>query len=258
MWEDLLRQLPFPPVVTLTGGGGKTGLMYYLVTQLASEELPAVATSTTKLSAYGHSFTEIHHWWEGIQWLKNLSTAPRSVTTLVMGQDKDNPAKMLGIPSHWVDRLAAQFPNTYFLVEGDGSAGRSLKGYYSHEPVIPNSTRLLIPVIGIDVLGAPLSDIYVYRAERVSQMLKVPLGKPITEEMVVRLLFHPEGYLRKCPSHCSVVPFINKVEGQAALSQALNITKGILSYCRVDQVIIGSLKRKKFKRFFREGKHNDH
>lgn len=255
-WKGLLNKLP--PVVTLIGGGGKTGLMNYLVNLLASSGAQAVATTTTKLSAISskHRFAEIHSIAEGCQLLKNRAKG-QGVITLVGGKDTNNNDKMVGIPKEWVDQLAAQFPNTYFVVEGDGSAGRSLKGHLPHEPVIPTSSRLIIPIIGIDVIGSPLNSTHVHRPERVTQMIGAQAETTITIEMVLKLLFHPEGYLKNCPSHCLVLPFINKVEGPEGLRQARRLAQGILSHGPMEQVIMGSLIRKEFTTLFREGE-GDH
>lgn len=254
-WIELQNNLP--PVVTLIGGGGKTGLMNYLVALLVSSGAQAVATTTTKLSTLNkeNRFAEIHNVAQGYQLLKNSANG-QGVLTLVRGQDTNNNDKMVGIPKKWVDQFAAQFPNIYFVVEGDGSAGRSLKGHLPHEPVIPASSRLLIPVIGIDVIGAPLNSSHVHRPERVAQMIGAQVEATVTSEMVLKLLFHPEGYLKNLPSHCSVLPFINKVERQKDFRQAQRLAQGILSHGSIEQVIIGSLIRQEFTTLYREGEEN--
>ena len=134
------------------------------------------------------------------------------------------------------------------MVEGDGSAGCSLKGHLPHEPVIPTSSRLVIPVIGVDVLGKPLNSNFVHRPERVTQMTGVPAEATITIEVVLKLLFHPEGYLKECSPNGPVLPFINKVEGPEALRQANKLAQGmLLGHGQIEQVVIGSLMRHEFK-----------
>ncbi|SHK01255.1 selenium cofactor biosynthesis protein YqeC [Desulforamulus aeronauticus] len=249
IWKEILQELPSPAVVTLIGGGGKTGLLYYLVNHLNSLGIRAVAATTTKLSALRRDsrFIEIHSITEGCELLRNRIEEQAAVT-LVYGKDHNNPEKMMGIPREWVDQLAQQFPQSIFLVEGDGSAGRSLKGHLSHEPVIPASTRLVIPVIGIDILGAPLNSHFVHRPERVTQMTGAPAETVITTEMVLQLLFHSEGYLSQCPPNSQVLPFINKVEDSLGFRQAQQLAEGILSrqHAQIQNVVVGSLARQEF------------
>ncbi len=248
IWKEILQELPSPTVVTLIGGGGKTALLYYLVNHLNSLGIRAVAATTTKLSALRRDsgFAEIHSITEGCELLRNRIEGQATVT-LVYGKDH-NPDKMMGIPREWVDQLAQQFPQTIFLVEGDGSAGRSLKGHLPHEPVIPASTRLVIPVIGIDILGTPLHSHFVHRPERVIQMIGAPAETVITTEMVLQLLFHSEGYLSQCPPNSQVLPFINKVEDSLGVRQAQQLAEGILSrqHAQIQNVVIGSLARQEF------------
>ncbi|WP_459910456.1 selenium cofactor biosynthesis protein YqeC [Desulfotomaculum defluvii] len=235
-----------PKVITLIGGGGKTGLMFYLVNLLKSNGVRAVATSTTKLSS-DSSFSKINSVTEGLDLLRN-GVAEQGPVVLVLGMDDMNPDKMVGIPKDWVDYLAAKLPYIFFIVEGDGSAGRSLKGHLNHEPVIPASSKLVIPVIGIDVIGVPLNSYFVHRPERVTQMIDAPAEANITVDMVLKLFFHPQGYLKQCPAKSQVMPFINKVEGPIGFGQAQELAKGILSkkHNQIQNIIMGSLVRQRF------------
>lgn len=248
-WQKFLRNLPLPRVVTLIGGGGKTGLLYFLLNHLQALGMEAVAATTTKMSGLRSQsgFVEVKNLTEAAELLQQRRQRPEPLT-LVGGRDSQQPDKMVGIPGAWLDQLATEFPNTFFLIEGDGSAGRSLKGHLAHEPVIPQSTGLVVPVIGFDVLGAPLNSNKVHRPERVTQMTGQPPESTVTIELVLRLLLHPEGYLRRCPPHSQILPFINKVERAAALCQAKQLAAGILAsqQAQIKRVVMGSIVRQEF------------
>lgn len=54
--------MQFPRIVTIIGGGGKTSLLYYLLTVVKEIGWTAIGTSTTKLSSHclsGASFFTI-------------------------------------------------------------------------------------------------------------------------------------------------------------------------------------------------------
>ncbi|MEG6615946.1 selenium cofactor biosynthesis protein YqeC [Peptococcaceae bacterium 1198_IL3148] len=240
-------KLPLPRVITLIGGGGKTNLMYYLMAAIKSLHISAVATSTTKLANQrppGVDVVEINSVATACQAVERAGLAQRHLT-LVRGQDKSNPEKLAGIPAEWIDQLAAKFPEVAFVVEGDGSAGRSLKGHLAHEPVIPASSNLVIPVIGIDVLEANLDATAVHRPERVRELTGASLGAVIDEELIVKILFHPAGYLRNCLPGQQMIPFINKVETAIEKKQAQILANQILAQKkqRVQSVVIGSIKQ---------------
>src|SRR5439155_18042091 len=80
------------------------------------------------------------------------------------------------------------------------------------EPVIPAETTLVVPVVGADVLGKPLDDANVHRAELVSALTGATLWAPITPEIVARVLAHPDGGRKSVPAGARVVVLINKVE----------------------------------------------
>ena len=237
-------------MITLVGGGGKTSLMYHLLTQLKCSGHTAVAAATTKLAARpwpGSRFVVVRSLEAAVDAVGRALTASEHLT-LVSGPDEADPEKMRGIPPAWIDALAAAFPDTFLVVEGDGSAGKPLKGHLAHEPVVPLSTRLLAPVIGVDALGAPLDAGHVHRPQRIVELTGARPGSPVTNEIIVDLLFHPEGYLQHCPDSCLVLPFINKVETPERRRQAEELAAMILAARRpqVCGVLLGSVQEDAF------------
>jgi molybdenum cofactor cytidylyltransferase len=247
VWKDLILGLEQPRLVTLIGGGGKTSLMYYLAGLLTAGGHAVIATTTTKLASHeqpGFRFAAAQSL-EQAEAQVAKALRQHEAVTLVSGQDAGNAAKMAGVPPAWLEALARQFSDTIFIVEGDGAAGRPLKGHQAHEPVIPEASRVVVAVIGVDVLDKPLSAEWVHRPERVSELTGLPLNSPVTEEAVVRLLQHPEGYLRNCPEPSLVVPFINKVETPEDEAWAETLTEAVLAvgHPKIGGIISGSVQR---------------
>lgn len=254
VWEEMISGLQPPRVITIIGGGGKTSLMYYLQSGLNLVGLMAVAATTTKLCREASCcYVPIASLAEGCEAVETVLGQDRLIT-LVAGVAAGESAKMAGISPDWIDRLAGRFPDTVFLVEGDGSAGKPLKGHLAHEPVIPASSGLVIAVVGIDALGVPLTEVGVHRPERVTELTGVEPGMPVTVQSVVRLLLHPDGYLRQCPPASRVVPFINKVESPEQHRQAQKLAAAILAgrHPQVEAVVIGSVRRQAFRRVVAE------
>lgn len=246
IWRKLIEKAKVPRVVTIIGGGGKTSLMYYLLRVLKGNGYTAIGATTTKLSnqpVSGNRFVQISNveaGYKGVQLAREL----QDHVTLVFGEDKAT-GKMLGIPRTWIDQLATGCRDVVFIVEGDGSAGKSLKGHLGYEPVIPNRTSLLIPVIGIDCVGMELDFQSVHRPERICELTGAIPNSVITTELITKLLFHSQGYLHNCPGHNLIVPFINKVESIIQQQQAEKLTCQILAskHSQIGGVVVGSLLR---------------
>ncbi|MBP2626150.1 MAG: hypothetical protein H6Q68_861 [Firmicutes bacterium] len=245
IWSNLIRSIQPPRVVTIIGGGGKTSLMYYLLTMLKDMGYNAVGTTTTKLSSKqlsGNCFVQIPSVEGGYKAIEEAKDIQDHVT-LVSGEDSKVPGKMVGIPGEWIDQLATIYRDVVFVVEGDGSAGKPLKGHLEHEPVIPSSSSLVIPVIGIDSMRVQLNLQSTHRPERICELTGAIFDSLVTTEIITKLLFHPQGYLRNCGEHNVIVPFINKVESVIEHQQAEELAQQILTskHPQVGGVIVGSL-----------------
>ena len=245
IWSNLILNMPLPRVVTLIGGGGKTSLMYYLLTVLRGACCTGIGTTTTKLSAQyvsGTCFVAISSVDAGCHVVEQ-SRGMQDHVILISNDNVRSSGKVSGLISEWIDQLAARNTDVVFVVEGDGSAGNSLKGYLGHEPVIPASSCLVIPVIGIDSVGVKLSTDSVHRPQRICALTGARPDSLVTTELMTDLLFHPQGYLHNCPQHTVIVPFINKVESVLQHQQADELAQQILArkHLQVGGVIIGSV-----------------
>jgi len=247
IWQRLIFGTQKPRVVTIIGGGGKTSLMYYLLRMLKSIGQIGIGTTTTKLSSEqrpGNVFVKIKSTAAGHEAI-NGAAAIKDTLTLVMGEDPMNIEKMVGIPREWVDELSRLNKDVLFLVEGDGAAGKSLKGHLAHEPVVPQNSCLVAVMVGIDSIGAKLTSQNVHRPERICEMTGAKLESKVTGNLITQLLFHPQGYLHQCPKESQIVFFINKVESVIGHHQAKELADGILAmkHPQVIGVILGSIRK---------------
>lgn len=158
--------------------------------------------------------------------------------------------KASGIPAHWIDQLCPEYPNTIFLVEGDGSAGRSLKGHLPHEPVVPASTSILIPVVGLDVLGKPLTAEYVHRPAVLCELAGARPGSPVGISTILAAVLSEKGYLRQAPGTAAVLPLLNKMETCHLWKEGLLLAKKLLSagHPQIKSVLAGSVHQNCFLR----------
>ena len=239
-------------VITLIGGGGKTSLLHLWARCLKDNGFPVVTTTTTKLcsntSPTGFSWALADNLTAAKAWLQK-SIHTDEIFTLIGGQ-LPTERKVFGIPADWIDQLCLDFPDTIFLVEGDGSAGRSLKGHLAHEPVIPASTSLLIPIVGLDVLGKPLNSDQVHRPEVFCEITGAKSGTPIEVSTVLAALLNEKGYLRQAPENAAVLPWFNKLETFHLHKAGLQLSQQLLAagHLRIRSVVAGSIHQNCFVR----------
>jgi probable selenium-dependent hydroxylase accessory protein YqeC len=126
--------------------------------------------------------------------------------------------------------------------EADGAAGRPLKAPREGEPVVPENTTLLVPVIGIDGLGRPLDEEWVFRSAIASRLLDLQVGSVVTEEVIARLM---KESIKSSPPGARVVPVINKTDLPGGLEKAQGLAPYLLSAdpSRIRRVLICQLQQ---------------
>ena len=244
---DFIRELKPQQHVALIGGGGKTSLMYWLVKELKRRGVTAVATSTTKLvriEQADYRFLKVSSVDECMDAVK-LASRVNDIVTIVSNECIGE--KLVGIKTEWISAIAERFPQVVLIIEADGSQGKSLKGHLLFDPVIPESVGLVIPVVGVDVIGRPLNDAYVHRPQRVCELTGAMPGSIVTDDLIVKLLTNPEGYLHNCPAQAHLLLMLNKADTPGDFLQARELAETIFSMygtAKYNKVLIGSIKRK--------------
>ena len=235
-------------LIAIVGGGGKTSLMFALANSLPGR---IVATTTTrifaaqmKLAAATVFFTA-----EGAEDAAFFERVSEKLDAfgqcLVIGEVGERGEKAFGIPLELSGQLLARPDIDFVLVEADGSRMRPIKAPAEHEPVIPPDTTVVVPVVGMDALERPLSEI-AHRPEKVEELLIIDgqlsiVNGMLTAEAVARLLTHPLGGLKNVPNAARVIPLLNKVDSEERLSAAREIAQVTLKEARIEQVILGAM-----------------
>ena len=229
-------------VIVLVGGGGKTTLMFRLADELAASGRRVVTTMTTRIFVGQMNRAPARLVTEDEATL--MAELPRALEThrhvIVAGEVIVEQDKVQGVPPELLDRIAAHPAVDVLIVEADGSRRLPLKAPAPHEPVIPTRATVVIPLVGLDVLGQPLDAEHVHRPQLVAELTGAALGDPITPAMIAAVLAHPQGGAKDVPPTARLIPFLNKAEGEATLAAAREIARLLLKAPRVDSVLIGA------------------
>jgi molybdenum cofactor cytidylyltransferase len=257
--------------VSFVGGGGKTAALKALACEVA-EAGPGgrrvLATTTTamllsQLQEIGPVLLKLEQA-ELLAGVKALfggaptagagppsgCEAPPATLFAAAARGVREDGKVEGLPLEWVDRLWRAGVVDQLLVEADGSRGRSLKAFASHEPQPPAATTVIVQVAGLDVLEAPLAESNVHRAALLATSLGVDIGVPLTVSLFIAALRAQLRVLRDRRPAARIVTILNKAEDLQTRAAGLQFAEVLMAGGPADpkpeRVVVGSVQRGRF------------
>ena len=177
MAELIQKLLPGTgPIVSLVGAGGKTTLMFHLAHELEKIGEPVLTTTTTKIyipeieqSLHVHISKDPLVIIDRSLLLLDEALHLTAARTLISETNK-----LGGFTPEEINFIGEKGPFKWILVEADGAAQRPLKAPAPHEPIIPEGSICVIAVIGLDAIGKPLDEQWVFRSKLYSQLTGQP------------------------------------------------------------------------------------
>ena len=243
----LSQSLRFQPqdVVAFVGAGGKTSAMFRLADELAARGQRVITTTTTRMGVtqIGNQGRAPLLYNSSPDFLARLrdALAIHPHVHIVGGTERVEPGKVGGVPPSFIDELAAQKIADAIVYEADGARGLSFKAPAAHEPVIANATTLLVPVIGVSILGQPLDDAHVHRAEIAANLAGARIGDAVTPLIAARVIANEHGGLKSKPRSARIAVLVNQVETETQLESAHALARLLLGYRTIDAVAIGAV-----------------
>jgi probable selenium-dependent hydroxylase accessory protein YqeC len=203
-----------PGIVSIVGAGGKTTLMFRLAQELAKAGQPVLTTTTTKI--FRPAPAQSAHVIIDADPINMIGQADQFHVdalhiTAAAGFDEMS-GKLLGYPPQAITSIWETGRFQWILIEADGAARKPLKAPATHEPVIPAETTVLFAIIGLDAVGEPLTEEWVFRSHLYAQRTGCPLGGAISPESICEVLTHPEGIMNGCPVTAERFVFLNKAQ----------------------------------------------
>ncbi len=231
-------QPTLPARIAIVGGGGKTTAMFMLARQL-----PGLVwtTTTTHLGTDQLDLTDQHFIISGPEEI-DIPRLKSKRTTLITGLFTPDDRVKGPEPDvmNEVVRIADQ-EAVSLVVEADGARSHPIKAPAEHEPVIPAWATTVIVVVGLSVLGKPLSSEWVHRAERFEALTGLQQGQPVSPDAIAAMLVSPMGGLKGIPKGARIIALLNQTEDEQTSQMAVSMVKTILDG-GFDTVVIGSLK----------------
>ncbi len=230
-------------MVTFVGAGGKTSAILRAAGEQTSRGRTVIATTTTlvgdRLASCG-----VHEVVRGGA-VSHAAVADRLVAQLretgvvFLHAGRREDGKFAGVPPGLLDTLTALRAADCILVEGDGARGLPIKMPDRHEPVIPGSSDIVVPVVGMNALDRPIVEGSVHRPRLFASL---GTGQTVTPAMIVTLLASETGGMRHVPPGAFVRPLLNRAGG-APGDLAETIARELLRAApsTLDRVIAGDV-----------------
>jgi molybdenum cofactor cytidylyltransferase len=237
---ELTKALRISPgqIVAFVGAGGKSASIRRLIEEL-TPQTPVLITTTTKFALEQRDLAVTHL---VLRSKEDVSLFPAFLhehsSVIVTGERWSEEPKWTAPPEALVAASGA-----VVLVEADGARGRSLKAPAEHEPVIPKVVDLVVPVIGLDVIGQKLEGDLVYRPELVRGLLENRQDPVLQPADVAGILTHRKGSLKAVPQSAKVRVILNKAETQKAAEQGREIAELSLGTESIGSVILAQVRQ---------------
>jgi len=230
-------------VISLVGAGGKTSLMFKLAHELSKIGDSVLTTTTTKIFEpepdqsscviVSDSVTRL------IDRAEDLIDQHPHIT--MASARLAGTGKLIGIPPGAVDTLWDSNLFRWIVVEADGAAGRPLKAPAGHEPVIPDCTSCLVGLAGLNGVGRPLSDQWVFRPERFAKLAGIPPNFDVSESAVADFITHKKGLFKNAPARAARIAFLNQADTPENIGAGQRIARLLSKNLStgLDRVVIG-------------------
>lgn len=226
-------------IVCAVGAGGKKSLLYALAREAAGR---VGVTSTVMMLTFPPALRAQIVLGDDAA-LRQALARPGESGLLAYACPCDKRGRLAGVaPATVADiHVRGQFGLT--LVKADGARMRGIKAPRPGEPLLPETTAWVLPVVSAAVIGKPLDAGTAHRPERLADAVGAEPSAPLTAEHIGRLLASERGSLQ-ATAGLRVVPVINQVDNDDRLWQARNAAHIALARSdRFDRVVLTCLRR---------------
>lgn len=217
----------------VVGAGGKKTTLYALADRLDR----AVVTATVRIPIFDRHVATMTVTDDPAAAVRDADPEDFPLG-LVPSRDRED--RYRGYDPALVDGLSAAHDGPV-LVKADGARTREFKAPDEDEPCLPSAADTVVPIASATAVGEPLTEEYVHRVQRVSELTGVEPGEELTERDVATVLASPAGGLKAVPSDATAIPLINKVDTSELLARSRRIAIGVKQRANVPRVVLARM-----------------
>ena len=222
-------------LVCAVGAGGKKTTLY----QLAMSHPGSVGVTSTVPMAHFPSTLGAHEVIaEGGLIVDAVIEAAATHRLVAFARPDVKKGRSGGLRSETIAQIREAGAFDVILVKGDGARMRWIKAPDEGEPVIPDGTTTVLPIVSAKAIGEPLNEQVAHRLHQVETVTGAGYGETITPEHIARLLADEAGAL-KGAGDATVVPVINMVDNEELEDRAVEAAERALEMTdRFDRVAL--------------------
>jgi molybdenum cofactor cytidylyltransferase len=231
----LIRALRYsiPVSVAFVGAGGKTTAIFRAARELLAADQggllsrTVLVTTSTHFGTWQAKFADEVKAVNSIQDIQKLGKELHGIVLLFGDENNDRLSGLAPNVMEAVHRLVKE-QNLPLLIEADGAHTRPLKVPAEYEPAIPEFVEVVVVVAGVSGLGKPLTDEWVHRPERFTEITGLLPGENITSEPFVKMLLSKKGGLKGIPAQARRLVLLTQADSPELQSQAKTIGEKLL------------------------------
>ena len=241
LYRSLDLDLDKRQVISIVGGGGKTTTMNKLAQELKDEgKKVLVTTSTCMMMPKEGEYDKILQMKDLRKDEDILYEGLEDGSITVIFGDLIRTDKVKGLEEETIDYIANEDIFDFILVEADGARRRPIKAPREGEPLVPNSTDIVIGVIGLDAYGEDIDEDTIHRLEIFKQILDISDREEVLDEDIIAdLVIHPKG-LFKNSDDAERFLILNKADSEERIEAGKKIKEEIPETFGIKKVLIVS------------------
>jgi probable selenium-dependent hydroxylase accessory protein YqeC len=237
-------------VVSITGAGGKTSLMYSLAQELVAAGKKVLTTTTTKIfppTQKESPATIVSRFSEEI--IEKAEALLNRHSHLTVASDYlQDCHKLNGLEPSAIEHILHTNLFDFIIIEADGAARRSLKASAPHEPVVPPFSDRVVAMVGLDVVAKPLTEEWVFRSSIFSRITGLDLLQNVTESSIASAIIHDMSSISVTGQESMKIAFLNKADNLKARQAGVRIATFIEKSGKniFHRIVIGGLRPEPF------------
>lgn len=193
-------------VISFVGGGGKSTGMNVLAQEFKNLDKKVLITTTTMIFYPEHKDND-----KFILGLLPKEYEPKEGTITLFGKTMVNE-KIKGPNPMELEEIYNRDIFDIILIEADGAKRKPITAPASHEPLVPDFTRVTIGVIGLDSVGQSLDEDKTHRPEILRKIFNVELPHIIGKDDIIKLIRDENGLFKD--SKGKRIVFLNKADNE--------------------------------------------
>lgn len=211
-------------IISITGAGGKTSMMFRLASNLKKMGSVLITTST-KIAipndGFDFLFTSYDDYKKALMDGK-ISNLKNKV--LCLGEKLEGKEKLASLEYERIKEICKEFD--FCLIEADGSRRLPFKFWYDYEPVIYDFSNKVIGILPMHVYGIKPSEEFIYNySGYIDYVGEIEKNKKIDYKSYAKLIKYNKGLYKgfEGPKYL----FLNRVESEIDFERACLIGNAI-------------------------------